>query len=283
MNYHVPATKKNYLLLIYPNYYCGQLMQLLSCDPQSLNNTEKIKLYFQIETAIEDLSGKEDSSELISQLVERKNVIKLKPRNAIKGFVGTIHTFVRAASALCFVVLFAFWLFLPTLTIFNLFDRAIFVLTKRKNFIYNILRAVNSGGFLWMLGIKLTAVFDMKNPPANSHVLFFTHGSNLDAFMFMYSYPHAFKSVGKDSLFSLPFIGWLAYIHGLLPINRKNRGHCFIIFLVLNFVTGDAIKQLAQASESVKSGSVLALSPEGTRSPSGMLLPFKKGMFFYHL
>ena len=48
-----------------------------------------------------------------------------------------------------------------------------------------------------------------------------------------------------------------------LQISRKDRS--------------SAIMSLQLAADSVRPGESVTISPEGTRSPSGLLLPFKKG------
>ena len=64
----------------------------------------------------------------------------------------------------------------------------------------------------------------------------------------------------------MPFVGWMAFVYGILPIDRAHRH--------------EAIKQLARATRNCLRGVPLALSPEGTRSKSGQLMRFKKGPFY---
>lgn len=64
----------------------------------------------------------------------------------------------------------------------------------------------------------------------------------------------------------MPYVGWMAYVYGILPIDRAHRH--------------EAIKQLARATRACSQGVPVALSPEGTRSKSGQLMRFKKGPFY---
>jgi hypothetical protein len=106
------------------------------------------------------------------------------------------------------------------------------------------------------------------------------------------SFPQFFKSIGKDDIFLMPYVGWMAYVYGILPIDRKHRDTAF--------------KQLARATRNCQRGVPVALrsattphhttpqhttpptdahppldcSPEGTRSKTGQLMRFKKGPFY---
>jgi hypothetical protein len=63
----------------------------------------------------------------------------------------------------------------------------------------------------------------------------------------------------------VPFFSWFLLAWGGIPIDRSNRDQ--------------AIQAIATAAESAVCGDTVCVSPEGTRSPTGQLLPFKKGPF----
>jgi 1-acyl-sn-glycerol-3-phosphate acyltransferase len=71
--------------------------------------------------------------------------------------------------------------------------------------------------------------------------------------------------VGKKELFDIPFFGWSMRRHEFVCINRRNREQ--------------AIKDLAKAHDLMKSGIVIWIAAEGTRTRTGKLGPFKKGVF----
>lgn len=71
--------------------------------------------------------------------------------------------------------------------------------------------------------------------------------------------------VAKKELFSIPFLGWLMKANRYISIDRGDGRK--------------AVKSLQTAVEKIKSGLRITIFPEGTRSPDGQLLPFKKMLF----
>lgn len=67
----------------------------------------------------------------------------------------------------------------------------------------------------------------------------------------------------KSELFLIPYFSWHISAFGGVPVNRGNRDQ--------------AVKSMEAAAFAAKLGECMAISPEGTRSKSGQLLPFKKG------
>jgi 1-acyl-sn-glycerol-3-phosphate acyltransferase len=100
----------------------------------------------------------------------------------------------------------------------------------------------------------------------HSVLLTFTHGSNLDAFLLASTCPVRNYALAKKELFCVPFFSWLAFACGGIPVDRNNREK--------------ALLALQRMSDTTQSGNIcLVIAPEGTRSKSGQLLPFKKGAF----
>jgi 1-acyl-sn-glycerol-3-phosphate acyltransferase len=90
----------------------------------------------------------------------------------------------------------------------------------------------------------------------------FTHGSTIDAFVLGATLPIPATVLAKKELFLLPYFGWLMQAYGNVPIDRKN--------------INSAVVSLEIATELADS---VLIAPEGTRSTTGQLLPFKKGPF----
>ncbi len=77
--------------------------------------------------------------------------------------------------------------------------------------------------------------------------------------------PTQFRWVAKKSLFSIPVVGWTMTLAGYIGIEREHSKR--------------ALRGLLRAAEKIKSGTSVLVFPEGTRSATGRLLPFKKGAF----
>jgi len=76
--------------------------------------------------------------------------------------------------------------------------------------------------------------------------------------------------MAKKELFRIPLFGWVLALGGYVPIDRKNRQN--------------AIVSLDKAAVRIpKMGMSVIVFPEGTRTVTGELKPFKKGGFVFAL
>eukprot|EP01036_Dinobryon_divergens_P028998 gene28998-38042_t len=99
-----------------------------------------------------------------------------------------------------------------------------------------------------------------------SVILSFSHASNLDGFLVSAVCPVRQLAFGKKELFLIPFFSWLSLAFGGVPVDRGNRGRAASsLSLAVSLAT-----RFSRVS--------LAIAPEGTRSVSGQLLGFKKGI-----
>jgi len=73
------------------------------------------------------------------------------------------------------------------------------------------------------------------------------------------------RMIAKIELFSVPLFGRAMREAGFIAIDRGSRK--------------SAMASLRRAQETMRSGVNVWIAPEGTRSPTGELLPFKKGGF----
>jgi 1-acyl-sn-glycerol-3-phosphate acyltransferase len=92
----------------------------------------------------------------------------------------------------------------------------------------------------------------------------------------LYDIPVMFQVIGpnirmitKRELFKVPVFGNALAAGGFISIDRSDRNA--------------AIRSLDRARELLASGTHVWISPEGTRSLTGQLLPFKKGAFYLAL
>lgn len=96
------------------------------------------------------------------------------------------------------------------------------------------------------------------------YIIISNHCSHYDIPAVFYSFPSV-RMVAKKELFNIPFFGWSMKRHEFVCIDRKNRDQ--------------ALKDLAKARDLMKSGVVIWIAAEGTRSRTGKLQAFKKGVF----
>jgi 1-acyl-sn-glycerol-3-phosphate acyltransferase len=73
------------------------------------------------------------------------------------------------------------------------------------------------------------------------------------------------RMIAKKELFHVPIFGGALEASGFIEIDRSDRNA--------------AIRSLDRARNLLASGTHVWIAPEGTRSPTGALLPFKKGAF----
>jgi 1-acyl-sn-glycerol-3-phosphate acyltransferase len=78
--------------------------------------------------------------------------------------------------------------------------------------------------------------------------------------------PGEVRVLGKKELFKLPVLGTAMKLAGFVPVDRSDREA--------------AVASVQRAAEVAREGASFLIAPEGTRSRSGKLLPFKKGAFY---
>jgi 1-acyl-sn-glycerol-3-phosphate acyltransferase len=91
------------------------------------------------------------------------------------------------------------------------------------------------------------------------------HTSHLDAAILVLILPTGFKAVVKRELYGFPLVHYCFRLAGFIDVDRKNKAQ--------------SQQAVGRAVAALKAGSCFLLFPEGTRSPDGMLQPFKKGGF----
>ena len=106
----------------------------------------------------------------------------------------------------------------------------------------------------------------LEHRPVDAPCVFVAnHQSNADIWAVAPALPLDTKFVAKASLFRIPFLGWAMRRAGFVAIDRSQRR--------------SAIESLRAAVAVISGGRPIILFPEGTRSRSGELRPFKKGPF----
>jgi len=103
-----------------------------------------------------------------------------------------------------------------------------------------------------------------ENIPPGPSVLIANHQSAADIGVCFGLY-RPFKFVSKASLFSVPLVGWSMRLAGYVELVRGRRQ--------------STLDMLATCRTRLRAGTPVLIYPEGTYSPPGGLLPFKRGAF----
>lgn len=123
---------------------------------------------------------------------------------------------------------------------------------------------------LWASGVRVRLEGYQNVREDRPQIVASNHESWYDVFALAANMPGRFKFVAKKELANIPFFGWGWRAAGHISIDRSD--------------TQSAIRSLEKAGETMRrEHAKVVIFPEGTRSPSGVLLPFKKGAFMLAL
>ena len=106
---------------------------------------------------------------------------------------------------------------------------------------------------------------DGARPLSSTYVVMSNHQSHYDIPLLYYVLGGRMRMVAKTELFSVPLFGRAIREAGMIEVDRANHP-C-------------AIAGLNTAKKQLEAGTHIWIAPEGTRSETGELLPFKKGGF----
>lgn len=115
-------------------------------------------------------------------------------------------------------------------------------------------------------GVRLNARGLDRLDPGRPYVFIANHQSLMDIPVMLQTFPRfQLRWVAKKELLYVPFFGWALWASKHIIVDRADYSK--------------AAKSLRKAKEKIESGVSVVIFPEGTRSASGALLPFKKGGF----
>jgi 1-acyl-sn-glycerol-3-phosphate acyltransferase len=160
-------------------------------------------------------------------------------------------TFLVASSVLLFPIALLLWcLTVP-------FDRRLVALHGFTCFWASLYTWVNP---LWPVTVRGRE----KISSGETYMMVANHLSLLDILVLFRLFRH-FKWVSKIENFRIPFIGWNMRLNRYIELRRGER---------------ESVQQMMTACErTLAEGSSLMMFPEGTRSKTGELQPFKTGAF----
>lgn len=120
----------------------------------------------------------------------------------------------------------------------------------------------------WLAGIRVIATGQKNVPPNTACIFMANHVSNLDPPALLPRIPGRTSAFIKSSLLKVPVFGWALKVGEFVPVTRDGS------------VTG-AQESVAAARRVLEKGLHITTFVEGTRSPDGRMLPFKKGPFYF--
>lgn len=112
---------------------------------------------------------------------------------------------------------------------------------------------------------KTIVIGQEKIQPRQTYVVVSNHQSIIDIFVVLACLPLHFKFIAKKELFRVPFLGWHLFFAGYIPLDRGNAS--------------SAKEAMNRAGEWIKKKVSVLFFPEGTRSETGQMKPFKPGAF----
>lgn len=118
--------------------------------------------------------------------------------------------------------------------------------------------------FLAFISLIPVKVEGLSNIPQNEPVIMVSnHQGAMDILLLLAYLPVYFRFIIKKELFKVPFFGWYLKKAGYLSVDRG--------------VGEKAHKMFSQAENVLKTGKNILIFPEGTRTLTGQIQPFKRG------
>jgi 1-acyl-sn-glycerol-3-phosphate acyltransferase len=122
---------------------------------------------------------------------------------------------------------------------------------------------------LWVSGLRYEVERAGSQPLDRPAVYCANHQSNIDPPVLFDALHPRMHILYKHELDAIPILARAFRLGGFIPIDRRNREA--------------ALRSIEQGAVSIRSGNSFLIFPEGTRSRTGELLPFKKGGFMMAL
>jgi len=137
-------------------------------------------------------------------------------------------------------------------------------ITGKISFLYwcgmNFTRAA-----VWLTGTRIQTQGLENLDQAGTYIFMSNHVSNLDPAILVPLIPRRTSVLAKKEIWRIPVLARALDLGEIVPVERHHREA--------------AIQSIRKASQVMQHGINMTVYPEGTRSPDGRLLPFKKGPF----
>jgi len=160
------------------------------------------------------------------------------------------------------IFLLTFWF--TAIAVLAPFLIILFLITRRENAIYSPVRMFVRLGLLFV-GVKVKVTGLENLDPSQSYIFTPNHQSLIEVPLFVTYLGRNPAYLAKKEVFKYPLFGYGIGLMGVVPVDRSN--------------TKAAVESARLATENLRRGKSYVVYPEGTRSPDGRLLPFKKGAF----
>ena len=142
------------------------------------------------------------------------------------------------------------------------------LITRKIDFLYNTAMKIARIG-VRLGGVKVEVVGLERFDNQGTYIYMCNHVSNIDPPIVIPAIPKRTSVLVKKEVFRIPVLATAMRMGSLVPVDRTDRD--------------SAITSLKKAQEVLASGVNMTVFPEGTRSQTGELLPFKKGPFYMAL
>lgn len=139
---------------------------------------------------------------------------------------------------------------------------------KLKGVLYE-LGHIGVGLALGLAGIRYRVTGAEKAPAGRAVVFCSNHESNVDPPVLFQALHRRLHVLFKAELKKLPILGKVMLAGGFVAVERERKEA--------------SMASIDRAADSIRAGNSFLIFPEGTRSRTGELLPFKKGGFFLAL
>ena len=135
----------------------------------------------------------------------------------------------------------------------------------RRLILLNLFSSFWASLYIWCMPIWSVKIYGRgKMDMAKSYVIVSNHQSQLDILV-AYRLFFPFRWVSKAEVFRLPFVGWNMVLNKYIKLRRGD---------------GDSVRRMMEQCEDLLRQNIsIIMFPEGTRSKTGFVKPFKPGAF----